>query len=383
MSELAMSLVPIPQTDPRAGYLEFQAEIDAAIARVLAGGQYVLGREVAAFEAAFAAWLGVGHAVGVGSGTDAIELALRACGIGAEKDRTDLVFTVSHTAVATVAAIEHAGAVPVLVDTAPGKFTMDPDALERALNKPPAGRPAAVLPVHLYGEPAELEPILALARRHGLRVIEDCAQSHGALYQGRLTGSFGDIACFSFYPTKNLGALGDAGMTATGKAALAAALREIREYGWRERYISARVGINTRLDPLQAAILAAKLPRLAADNARRQAIAMRYDQGLAGLPLALPPRHPDSAHVFHQYVIRTARREALREHLRAAQIGTGIHYPAPVHCQPAYRGRLAEFPAGLPQTTRLAGEILSLPMYPQLGTASVDRVVSETRRFFE
>jgi dTDP-4-amino-4,6-dideoxygalactose transaminase len=373
-----MSQEPIPQTDPRAGYLEQKAEIDAAIGRVLAGGQYILGNEVEAFETAFAAWLGVGHAVGTGSGTDAIELALRACGIGTG----DLVFTVSHTAVATVAAIERAGAVPVLVDIEPGGFTMDPAALEAALRRPPPGRPAAVLPVHLYGEPAEIGAISELARAHGLRVIEDCAQSHGALYRGPRAGSFGDIACFSFYPTKNLGALGDAGMTATDDTGLAQALREIREYGWRERYVSAIPGINTRLDPIQAAILAVKLPRLAGDNARRQAIAARYDDGLAGLPLGLPGRRAEATHVYHQYVVRSRDRDRLREHLRAAAIGTGIHYPAPVHLQPAYRGRLAEFPSGLPETARAAGEILSLPMYPQLSEVSAARIIQEIARFF-
>src|SRR5829696_3049354 len=224
-----MTDLPIPQTDPRASYFEQQDEIDAAVARVLAGGQYILGGEAAAFESAFAAWLGIAHAVGAGSGTDALELALRACGIGAG----DLVFTVSHTAVATVAAIERAGATAVLVDIEPGGFTMDPAGLEAALRRPPPGRPAAILPVHLYGEPADLAPLLRLASRHGLRVIEDCAQSHGALYRGANTGTFGDIACFSFYPTKNLGAFGDAGMTTTDDPALATALREIREYGWR------------------------------------------------------------------------------------------------------------------------------------------------------
>jgi dTDP-4-amino-4,6-dideoxygalactose transaminase len=374
-----MTLVPIPQTDPRAGYLERKEAIDAAIARVLASGQYILGSEVEAFEAEFAAWLGVGHAVGVGSGTDALELALRACGIGPG----DLVFTVSHTAVATVAAIERAGAVPVLVDIEPGGFTMDPGALEAALQRSPQGRPAAILPVHLYGEAADLGPIINLARRHGMRVIEDCAQSHGAVYRGRATGSIGDIACFSFYPTKNLGALGDAGMTATDDTDLAVALREIREYGWRDRYVSARIGINTRLDPLQAGVLRARLPHLADDNARRQAIADRYDGGLAGLPLDPPRRRGECTHVFHQYVVRTPKRDRLREHLRAARIGTGIHYPVPVHLQPAYEGRLAEFPAGLPQTSRSMHEILSLPIYPQLGLDAADRVVGETRRFFE
>jgi dTDP-4-amino-4,6-dideoxygalactose transaminase len=372
-------LVPIPQTDPRAGYLERQAGIDAAISRVLAGGQYILGPEVAAFEADFAAWLGTAHAVGVGSGTDALELALRACGIGTG----DLVFTVSHTAVATVAAIERAGATPVLVDIEPGRFTMDPAALAAALRDPPPGRPAAALPVHLYGEPADLSPILEIAQGHGLRLIEDCAQSHGALYRGRPTGTFGDIGCFSFYPTKNFGALGDAGMTVTDDSGFAAALREIREYGWRDRYVSARAGINTRLAPLQAAILAVKLPHLAADNARRQAIADRYDRGLAGLPLKLPRRRGQCTHVYHQYVVRSAERDRLRAHLRVAQIGTGIHYPVPVHLQPAYHRRLAEFPAGLAETTRVAREILSLPIYPQLGGEAVERVVAETRRFFE
>jgi dTDP-4-amino-4,6-dideoxygalactose transaminase len=374
-----MTLVPIPQTDPRAGYLERKEAIDAAIARVLASGQYILGSEVEAFEAEFAAWLGVGHAVGVGSGTDALELALRASGIGPG----DLVFTVSHTAVATVAAIERAGAVPVLVDIEPGGFTMDPGALEAALQRSPKGRPAAILPVHLYGEAADLGPIINLARRHGMRVIEDCAQSHGAVYRGRATGSIGDIACFSFYPTKNLGALGDAGMTATDDTDLAVALREIREYGWRDRYVSARIGINTRLDPLQAGVLRTRLPHLVDDNARRQAIADRYDGGLAGLPLDPPRRRGECTHVFHQYVVRTPKRDRLREHLRAARIGTGIHYPVPVHLQPAYEGRLAEFPVGLPQTSRAMHEILSLPIYPQLGLDAADRVVGETRRFFE
>ncbi|HEX3537203.1 MAG TPA: DegT/DnrJ/EryC1/StrS family aminotransferase [Stellaceae bacterium] len=354
-----------------------QAGIDAAIRRVLESGQYILGPEVEAFEHAFAEWLGVGDAIGTGSGTDAIELALRACGIGAG----DLVFTVSHTAVATVAAIERAGAVPVLLDIESGGFTIDPSALEAALRQPPPGRPAAVLPVHLYGEPADLAPLLEVARAHGLRVIEDCAQSHGAQYRGRMVGSFGDFACFSFYPTKNLGALGDAGMVTTEDAGLAAAAREIREYGWRERYVSAVSGINTRLDPIQAAILRLKLPRLGDDNARRQAIATRYDDALGELPLDLPCRHAERTHVFHQYVVRTPKRDRLREHLRAARIGTGIHYPVPVHLQPAYRN-VAIGPSGLAETEQACREILSLPMYPQLGDAAIDCVAAKFCEFF-
>jgi dTDP-4-amino-4,6-dideoxygalactose transaminase len=370
---------PIPQTDPRAGYLAQKAEIDAAIMQVLESGQYILGRAVERFESEFAAYLGLAHGIGCGSGTDALELALRACGIG----EGHLVFTVSHTAVATVAAIERAGAKPVLVDIEPGGFAMDAAALDAALRDPPPGRPAAILPVHLYGEPADLAAIGEIARVQSLRVIEDCAQSHGAVYRRRPAGSFGDIACFSFYPTKNLGALGDAGIIATADAALAEAAREIREYGWRERYVSARSGINTRLDPIQAAVLSVKLPRLKPDNERRQAIAARYDEGLSGLPIGLPRRRPETSHVFHQYVIRSKDRDRLREHLRAASIGTGMHYPVPVHLHPAYRSRVALGPTGLRNSEKAAGEILSLPIYPQLADDAVDRVIAEIRKFFD
>jgi dTDP-4-amino-4,6-dideoxygalactose transaminase len=368
----------IPQTDPRAEVQARRPAIDAAIARVLEGGAYILGREVEAFEAEFAEFVGVGHAVGVASGTDAIELALRACGIGAG----DLVFTVSHTAVATVAAIERAGATPVLVDVEPGTYTMAPRELARALQMPVSGRPAAVLPVHIYGQPADLSALSEIAAAHNLRLIEDCAQSHGALYRGKPTGSFGDIACFSFYPTKNLGALGDGGMVVTNDQALAAAAREIREYGWRERYVSARAGINSRLDAMQAAILRVKLATLNEGNARRQSIADRYDSGLAGLPLTVPTRRAQATHVFHQYVIRLAARDQLRDRLRAAGIATGIHYPVPVHQQPAYSGRLVWGPSGLGLTERAAPQILSLPIYPQLPGEAVARVISEIRRFF-
>jgi dTDP-4-amino-4,6-dideoxygalactose transaminase len=368
----------IPQADPRASYLVHRTAIDAAITRVFEGGVYILGREVEMFEAAFAAYIGVSHAVGVGNGTDAIELALRASNIGSG----DLVFTVSHTAVATVAAIERAGATAVLVDVEPGTYTMAPHELSRALRMTRRGRPAAVLPVHIYGQPAELSELAEIARVHDLRLIEDCAQSHGAFYCGEPTGSFGDVACFSFYPTKNLGALGDGGMVVTSDPTLAVALREIREYGWRDRYVSARIGINSRLDAIQAAILGVKLGTLTDDNARRQTIAARYDAGLAGLPLALPVRRPNATHVFHQYVIRLAERDALRNRLRASGIGTGIHYPVPVHRQPAYNGRLTCGPSGLGVTERAASQILSLPIYPQLVDEAVDRVIAEIRAFF-
>src|SRR5271166_1218353 len=370
-------LAPIPQTDPRASYVAQKPAIDRAISHVLQGGSYILGQEVESFEAAFAEFVGVAYAVGCASGTDAIELALRACNIGAG----DLVFTVSHTAVATVAAVERVGAIAVLIDVEPGTYTMSPHELSRALQVRHAGRPAAVLPVHLYGQPAELSALCGLARANGLRLIEDCAQSHGALYHGQSTGSFGDVGCFSFYPTKNLGALGDGGMAVARNPALAAALREMREYGWRERYVSTCVGINSRLDSIQAAILEVKLRNLAADNARRRNIADRYDFGLAKLPLTTPERRTEAIHVFHQYVIRLAERDALRDWLTAAGIGTGIHYPVPVHLQPAYRGRLDSGPSGLGITERAARHILSLPMYPQLSEEMIDRIIAQIQSF--
>ena len=293
----------IPQTDPRANYLAHKDEIDAAIAAVLAGGRYILGEQVAAFEREFAAYLGAGstegatHAIGVGSGTDALHLALRACGIGPG----DRVFTVSHTAVATVAAIELAGATPVLVDIDPATFTMDPNRLEEAVRRDEGGnssnvkrhssivtRHSAIIPVHLYGHPADMAAILEIARRYDLWVIEDCAQAHGATIDGQKTGTFGDIAAFSFYPTKNLGALGDGGAVVTSDPALAEQTRLLREYGWRERYVSAIPGLNSRLDELQAAILRVKLRYLDAENARRRALAAEYDRLLADSSVRTP-----------------------------------------------------------------------------------------------
>jgi len=365
----------IPQTDPKAGYLAQRRAIDAAIARVLEGGRYILGEEVAALEREFAAYIGVRHGVGVGSGTDALALALRAIGVMPE----DYVVTVSHTAVASVAAIELAGARPLLVDIDPATFTMDAAELARVLAAPP-GRIAAIVPVHLYGQPADLDAILALAGRHGVRVVEDCAQSHGARQGESRAGSRGDLAAFSFYPTKNLGALGDGGMVVTGDEALAERLRALREYGWRERYVSDIAGANSRLDELQAAVLRVKLGRLDADNARRAALAAAYDRGLAGLALGLPVRRAGASHVFHQYVVRSPARDALRDALARRGIGTNIHYPVPVHLQPAYRGRLAIGPSGLGESERAAREVLSLPLYPELGEDALAEVVAALRQ---
>ena len=372
-----MTPPPVPQNDPKAAYLAQREAIDAAIAEILDSGWYILGKQVTEFEAEFAGAVGSGHGIGVGNGTDALVLALRALGIGPGK----IVATVSHTAVATVAAIEMVGARPLLLDIDPDTYTMDPKELERVLTHPPQGeRIAAIVPVHLYGQPADLAAIAALARHHGVPLIEDCAQCHGARFEGRSAGSFGALACYSFYPTKNLGALGDGGMVTTSDAGLAAELRALREYGWRgQRYVSERSGVNSRLDELQAAILRVKLTALAADNARRRAIAARYDAGLAGLPIQPPGRDPRAEHVFHQYVVRAARRDELRARLQDSGIGTNIHYPVPVHLQPAYRGRVAMGPSGMARTEQAASEIFSLPMYPQLTEAQVDRVSAALR----
>ena len=362
----------IPQANPHAQYISHQAEIDQAIARVLEKGRYILGEEAAAFEREFADYIGVRFGVGVGSGTEALHLALRACGVGPG----DEVITVAHTAVATVAAIELCGATPVMVDIDPRSFTLDPTKLEAAIT--PATR--AVIPVHLYGQSADLEPILSLARKRRVRVIEDCAQSHGATYHGRRTGAWGDMACFSFYPTKNLGAIGDGGFVATDDPQLAENARLLREYGWRERYVSDVAGWNTRLDELQAAILRVKLRTLDADNARRRRLASMYDEWLAASPVILPVEMPYGQHVYHLYVVRAERRDALQVFLKERGIGSLIHYPVPVHLQPAYRGRLGDV-GSLPETERAAREVLSLPMFPELTEAEVRQVADAVREF--
>jgi len=369
-----MTSKAVPQSDPGAAYRAQRHEIDAAIARVLIGGRYILGEEVAAFEGEFARYIGSKHGVAVANGTDALVLALRALAVG----RQDYVVTVAHTAVATVAAIEIAGGRPLLVDIDPASYTIDAAALARVLAAPP-GRIAAIIPVHLYGQPADLHAILSLACERGIPVIEDCAQCHGALFGERRSGSLGDIGCFSLYPTKNLGALGDGGVIVTADDALAERLRALREYGWRARYVSDIPGMNSRLDEVQAAVLRVKLRALDHGNARRAAIAAAYDAGFAGLALNPPWRRPGASHVFHQYVVRTPRRDRLRDALNARGIGTNIHYPVPVHLQPAYLGRIALDPAGLPESEAAAGAVLSLPMYPQLGDDAVARVIAAVR----
>lgn len=361
----------IALASPLAQYRAHEADIRTAVARVLEGGNYILGPEVESFERAFAAYCGSAHAVGVANGTDALRLALMALDAGAG----DEVITVSHTAVATAAAILAIGATPVFVDIDPVYYSIDPGLIEAAITP----RTKAIVPVHLYGQSADMDAIRQIAERHGLRIVEDCAQSAGALYRGRRLGSIGDIGCFSFYPTKNLGAIGDGGMIVTSDAALAERVRRLRQYGWDDARVTHEIGANSRLDPIQAAILAAKLPHLDADNARRAAIARRYAQGLAGLPITAPAARRDATHVYHLYVAACDEREALIAHFAKRGVGCGVHYSAPVHRQNGYAER-AIFPrGGLPVTERLVWRILSLPMYPELTDAEVDTTVSIIR----
>ena len=366
-----MSELSVPQADPKAGYLAQRAEIDAAIARVLDTGHYILGDEVASFEREFAHYIRRRYCVGVASGTDALVAALRALAPSA----SDYAITASHTSVATVAAIEMAGARALLLDIDASSFTLDAEELAQVIERPP-GRILAIIAVHLYGQAADLHAILPLARRYGVPVIEDCAQCHGAKLDGKPLGSFGDMAVFSFYPTKNLGAIGDGGAIVLDDPQRYQQLKSYRQYGWSARHVSEFAGACTRLDELQAAILRTKLPRLEADNARRRQIAATYRRGLEGSGLVCPQFAANVMPAFHQYVVRCAQRDTLRETLRRRGVNTNIHYPVPVHLQPAYRGRVALGPSGLPRSERAAREVLSLPMYPQLSDAQIEHVLA-------
>lgn len=357
-------------SNPRAQYLAHKAEIDSAIAKVLDSGWYILGKEVESFEREFAAYIGGSYGIGVGSGTEAIHVALAACGVGS----SDEVITVSHTAVATVAAICSAGATPVMVDIEPDFYTIDPNAIEAAITS----RTKAIIAVHLYGQPVDLDPIIEIAQKHSLRVIEDCAQAHGAMYKSRRVGSYADVSCFSFYPTKNLGALGDGGMVVTEDEELADKAALIRQYGWSRRYISRAQGWNTRLDELQAAVLRVKLKYLDKDNAKRITLAKTYNQALKDLPVILPKERANTTHVYHLYVLRSANRDGLLAHLRDRGIGAAIHYPAPVHMQPAYS---TSHSVNLYETEKAVKEIISLPMYPELTKADLDTTTEAIREF--
>jgi dTDP-4-amino-4,6-dideoxygalactose transaminase len=353
----------IPQTNIKTYYLRYKQAIDEAIDRTLKSGQYILGREVTAFEKEFASYTGTEHCIGTGSGTDALQLALRCLGIGPG----DVVATVSHTAVATVAAIQLTGATPLLVDIDPDYYTMDPVCLERAVTafaKSSAYvegmRVKAVIPVHLYGHPVDIHGILAIANQHGLYTVEDCAQAAGAEIEGRKVGTFGEMAAFSFYPTKNLAALGDGGALLTSSRGLAARAYSLREYGWQERVSMLERGMNSRLDEMQAAILRVRLAGLDNDNAERGKIALFYSKRLKSMG------HPDCRqgcrHVYHQYVIRTSLRDDLKRYLENHGVITAIHYPHPVHLQSAFRAVLFE-KGSLRVTETVCREIISLPMY--------------------
>lgn len=367
------NLEPIPFVDLKAAYHRLRPEIDAAVAATLEGGWYILGEQVRSFEGELAVYLSLESAVGVASGTDAVLLALRACGVGPG----DEVITVSHTAVATVAAIELSGAIPRLVDVEPDTLNMDPDRLRAAVT----GNTKAVVPVHLYGGVARMDEILTIAQEHGLAVIEDCAQAHGARHGDRIAGTIGDAAAFSFYPTKNLGAMGDGGAVVTSRTDVAERLHLLRQYGWQERYVSHIPGYNSRLDELQAAILRVRLGHLDEENEARRRLAAAYDIHLAGLPVERPVARPGDRHVYHLYAIQTERRDELRAYLNARGIGTAVHYPVPVHRQPAYE-RLGYGLGSLPVTEWAARRLLSLPMYPDLPPDAPAVVAAVIAEFF-
>jgi len=360
----------IPFAEPKAQYLSYREDIDRAIMKVLASGSYILAEEVGAFETEFAAYIGSRWAIGVGSGTEALHLALKMCDIGSG----DEVITVSNTAVATVAAVELSGAKPIFADINPVTYTMDPASLRNKITS----RTKAVIPVHLYGHPAEMDEILGIADKHGLRVIEDCAQAHGAVYKKKRVGSIGDVGCFSFYPTKNLGCIGDGGAVVTDDRRLAEKGRMMREYGWLDSRISRIKGWNSRLDEIQAAILRVKLKHLDVSNAARRHLAAIYNDGLTGSDLCLPTLTEGADHVYHLYVVRTTERDGLLESLRRGGIGAAVHYPVPVHLQPAYAG-MGE---NLAETEQAAREILTLPIYPELSEEDVTSVIDAVKRFF-
>ncbi|MGH8296811.1 MAG: DegT/DnrJ/EryC1/StrS family aminotransferase [Steroidobacteraceae bacterium] len=348
-----------------------EAAIREAVERVLGSGRYILGEETAAFEREFANYCGVAHCIGVANGLDALHLILRAYGIG----EGDEVIVPSNTFIATWLAVSQAGARVVPVEPDERTYNLDPGRIEAAIT--PHTR--AVMPVHLYGQPADMAPIIEIARKHGLRVIEDAAQAHGARYEGRRVGGLGDAAGFSFYPGKNLGALGDGGAITTGDDMLAGTLRKLRNYGSSVKYRHEITGLNSRLDELQSAILRAKLRHLDAENARRRAIACTYLGALAALPLQLPRVHQEAEPVWHLFVVRTADRDALQAHLCAHGIGTIIHYPLACHRQPAYSG---ERWSALPIAERIQADVVSLPMAPYLSNDDVRTVSDAIRAFF-
>ena len=361
----------IPLVDLRAQYRTIQHEVMAAIEQVLADMQLFLGPQTQAFEQEFAHYCGCRYGVGLSSGTDALALALRACKIGPG----DEVITVANTFIATVEAIAMVGARPVFVDIDPDTYTMDWRQLDQALTS----RTRAIIPVHLFGHPVEMQPVLEFANAHGLRVIEDASQAHGATYQGRQVGSFGDAGCFSFYCSKNLGAYGEAGICVTNDSELAASLRLLRDHGSRIRYQHEELGVNARIDEMQAAILRVKLAHLDRWNEARRAHANMYTGQLQGLVEALPIVHPASTHVYYVYVVQVQERDRFRQMLEQEGIATGIHYPLPLHLQPAC-AQYGYTRGMLPVTEAAAERIVSLPMYPELTAEQIETVIAAIRK---
>jgi dTDP-3-amino-3,4,6-trideoxy-alpha-D-glucose transaminase len=365
-------MVAVPFVDLAAQYRDLAHEMRPALDDVLGSTHFILGETVSCFEQEFAAWLGAKHAVGVGTGLDALRLALLGSGIGTG----DEVIIPANTFIATAFAVSAVGARPVPVDCLEETHQIDPSRIPAAITS----RTKAIIPVHLYGHPADMDRIGPIARSHGLAVIEDAAQAHGARLHGRACGTFGQAGCFSFYPAKNLGAYGDGGCVVTDDAALAERLRRLRNYGQQAKNEHVLVGGNSRLDSMQAAVLRVKLRHLDAWNARRAAHAARYAALLPGDGLVLPTTQPGATHVFHLFVLRTRAREALRAHLEQAGIETGVHYPVPPHLQPAYAG-LGYGPGSFPVAERLAREVMSLPMFPELTEDQLQRVASAIRSF--
>ncbi len=355
----------IPLVDLRAQYDSIRWEMDAAIQRVLDTTSFIMGPEVAAFERAFADYCGVPHAIGVSSGTDALHLALRACGVG----RGDEVVTTPFTFIATIEAILMTGARPVFCDIHPATYNIDPAGIESVVTS----RTRAILPVHLYGQPADMDAVNAVAARHGIRVIEDAAQAHGAGYKGRRVGTLAEMACFSFYPGKNLGAYGDAGAVVTASAELAGAVRMLRDHGRREKYEHLIAGFGNRLDTLQASVLGAKLPHLDAWTARRRHLAALYSRFLSSTIVKIPAVPAWADPVWHLYVVEPPNRETARNALKKAGVASGVHYPIPLHLQPACAD-LGYRRGAFPRAEHAAASVLSLPLYPELADRSVERI---------
>lgn len=361
----------IPLVDLKAQYRSIKGSIDEAISRVVSRANFIQGEEVTLFERGFAKFCGAEEAIGVSSGTEALRLALLACGIGPG----DEVITTPFTFIATVGAISQVGATPVFVDVEPESCNLDTRKIELAITE----RTRAIVPVHLYGMPVDMDGVTAIARQYGLKVIEDAAQAHGAKYKGKRAGTMGDVGCFSFYPSKNLGAYGDAGIVVTDDPEIAGEIRLLRDHGRREKYEHLRAGANSRLDTLQAAILGVKLGWLSKWNTRRRAIASAYRRLLQDEDLVLFREDSESEAVYHLFVLRTAQRGHLRRVLKASGIDTGIHYPIPLHLQPAF-SHLGYQIGDFPESERAAQEVLSLPMYPELTDSQVNQVAEAIKK---